>query len=71
MLGFEYLERRRDDVDRKFTVHVWRVEQIRNFFLKHSISKKICAFENDSNNLLTIYTRNWRFRLNQVQTAVI
>ena len=60
----------RDDVVRKFTVHVWRVEQIRNNVLNYSILKKIlllrkqCAFENDSSNLLTIYTRNWRFRLN-------
>ena len=30
----------RDDVDRKFTVHFWRVEQIRKNVLNHSISKK-------------------------------
>ena len=33
--------------------------------------RKQCSFENDLTNLLTIYTRNWRFRLNTVQTAVI
>ena len=33
--------------------------------------RKQCAFKNDSNNLLTVYTRNWRFRLNTVRTAVI
>ena len=34
----------RDDVDRKFTVLVWRVEQIRKIVLNHSISKKICFY---------------------------
>ena len=62
----------RDDVNQKFTVHVRRVEQIQKIVLNHSISKKISnVFENDSNNLLTIYTGNWRFLLNTVQTAVI
>ena len=67
----------RDDVDRKFTVHVLRVEQIRKIVLNHSISKKICFYVSNASLkmiriiLLTIYTRNWRFRLNTVQTAVI
>ena len=32
----------REDVDRNFAVHVWRVEHTLNIVLKHSISNKIC-----------------------------
>ena len=63
----------RDDVDRKFTVHVWRVENTRKIVLNHSTSKKMCIYVSnaplkmpDSNNMLTIYTRNWRFRFNTI-----
>ena len=32
------------DVDQNFTLHVWRVEQIRKIVLNRSISKKICFY---------------------------
>ena len=79
MSVFEYLGLNvsLDDVDRKLTIHsclAGRTEPKNCFELfnieENLLLRKQCAFENDSNNLLTIYTRNWHFRLNAVQTAV-
>ena len=44
--------------------------------LNHSISQKMlypkqCASEIGSSHLMMIYARNWRFRLNTEQTAII
>ena len=66
----------RDDIDRNFTVHVWRAENSLKIVSKHPKSRKICY--NVSNvhlkmgcHLLTIYTQNWHFRFNTVHTFFI
>ena len=66
--ALDYVNVGRDGVDRNFIVHVWWVEHTLKIVLNHSISKKNC-FTVSNAHLLTIYARNWRFRLSTDQIA--